>query len=108
MADLSIDVPIQGDTTVLELHGELDLASAHDLRRNVRAVLHEHDPTRLVMDLPGLTFPDSMGLSVMVWAHQRMAERGHALYLIAPRPPVSEVLHVTGLEKRLPIQARLT
>jgi anti-sigma B factor antagonist len=107
MSDLTIAVPISGETTVLELRGELDLASAHQLRRNVRAVLLEHDPTRLVLDLSGLTFTDSMGLSVMVWAHQRMTERGHTLFLVAPRPTVVEVLRVTGLDKRLNIQARL-
>ena len=107
MTDLTISMPIRGDTTVLELRGELDLASAHQLRRSVRAVLHEDDPSRLALDLSGLSFTDSMGLSVMVWAHQRMVERGHVLYLVAPRPSVVEVLRVTGLDKRLNIQARM-
>ena len=107
MSDLVITVPLSGETTVLELRGELDLVTSNQLRRNVRAALHEHDPTQLVLDLSALTFTDSMGLSVMVWAHHRMTERGHALYLVAPRPTVAEVLRVTGLDKQLNIQSRL-
>ena len=107
MADLTIATPIRGDTTVLELRGELDLASAHQLRSSVRSVLVEDDPRQLVLELSGLRFTDSMGLSVMVWAHQRMVERGHELYLVAPRAAVADVLHVTGLDKRLNIQGDL-
>jgi len=107
MTDLTISVPVRGDTTILELRGELDLATSNQLRRNVRALLHENDPSMLVLDLSGLRFTDSMGLSVMVWAHQHMVERGHALYLVAPRPSVTEVLRVTGLDKRLNIRDSL-
>jgi anti-anti-sigma factor len=100
---LSIGVDHDGSTVVLRLHGELDLATAEQLRRRIRTVLAEHDPHRLLLDLAELTFADSSGLAVLVWAHKRLASRDRQLRLHHPHRQIRRILHITGLDTRLHI-----
>ncbi|MFB4296249.1 STAS domain-containing protein [Actinomadura sp. NTSP31] len=102
-APLRIGVQHDGRTTVLRLCGELDLATAGGLHRHITVVLNEHDPHRLLLELSELTFTDSSGLAVMVWAHQSLDRRGRQLRLYHPHPRVLRILHVTGLHTRLHI-----
>jgi anti-anti-sigma factor len=100
---LGIDIQRDGRTTVLRLTGELDLATADELRRHVLLALDRHEPDRLLLDLSGLSFTDSSGLAAMVWAHQLLTDRGRQLRLRSPQPLVRRALYVTGLHTRLHI-----
>jgi anti-anti-sigma factor len=82
---------------VLRLLGELDLCSAGDLRHAVGTVLEQHDPQCLTMDLSALAFADCAGLSVLVWARNSLAERGHELVITGSQPIVRRLLALTGL-----------
>jgi anti-anti-sigma factor len=53
---------------VIEVHGELDIATAPELTRAVREAFDRGAP-RLVIDLTGCTFIDSTGMSKLVQAH---------------------------------------
>lgn len=90
-----------GPNEIIELHGELDLASAPALRAQLMVTLRDRHPERLILDLAGLNFIDSTGLSVLVWAHRHLAERGGLLCITTPRAQVTMVLRVTGLHERL-------
>jgi len=87
--------------SVLKVLGELDLCSAVDLRRAVGAVLEQHDPQSLAMDLSALTFADCAGLSVLVWTRNCLAERGHELVITGSQPLVRRLLALTGLDAYL-------
>jgi anti-anti-sigma factor len=86
-----------GRRSVLRLLGELDLCSADDLHRAVGTLLEQHDPRSLTMDLSALTFADCAGLSVLVWARNCLAERGHELVITGSQPIVRRLLALTGL-----------
>jgi len=90
-----------GQDEILQLRGELTMAHTHELRSLIRTVLTNRDPGRLVLDLSKLKFIDSSGVAVMMWAHFRLAERGHLLCLAAPCDHVLRVLRITGLHQRL-------
>jgi len=96
-ADLVIIAEQHGDRPVLRLRGELDVSSRDRLRCAISAAL-EHHPPVLVLDASGLDFTDCGGLSVLIWAHQRLAERGHQLIITGATPMVRRLLHVTGLD----------
>ena len=100
---LDIGIERDGSTTVLRLVGELDMATADELRRHILLVLDQHDPHRILLDLSELSFTDSSGLAAMVWAHQQLASRGRQLRLHHPQAMVRRVLHITGLHTRLHI-----
>ena len=76
---------------VVRLVGELDMATAPILLRRL-----EDDPAVTVLDLREVTFIDSSGLSVLVWAN-RDRESSEPLTLRAPTAAVCRVLEVTGL-----------
>lgn len=88
---------------IIELRGELDIARVPALRSQLVGILRERDPGRLVLDLTALEFIDSTGLSVLVWAHRRLSERGGLLCLVAPSATVRKILRITGLHERLSI-----
>jgi anti-anti-sigma factor len=98
---LEIVTEHEGSRSVVRLRGELDLSTDNDVRREIGAVLHSHNPKILLLDLSGLTFTDSTGLGTMVWAHKQLTERGHQLWIAGPNPLLLRLLRITGLDKQL-------
>jgi anti-anti-sigma factor len=89
-----------GGTSLVQVRGELDMFDAPQLGRLLdaeRAAGHD-----LVVDLRRLTFIDSSGLAVLVWAAQSAARSGRGLRLLAPPPAVMRTFDVTGLRTLLP------
>jgi anti-sigma B factor antagonist len=74
---------------VLRLRGELDLATAEKLTDGLSG-LQDSD---VVVDLSGLTFIDSSGISVLVREYNRRGE----LVLSNPRPNIARVLRIAGI-----------
>jgi anti-anti-sigma factor len=91
-----------GGCTVVRLRGELDIATAEELRLRVRRARREHGD-RVVLDLAELEFVDSHGLSAILGCYRSAAEAGGCLVLVAPRPIVWRALEITGLHRRLAI-----
>jgi anti-sigma B factor antagonist len=102
--DLVIIISQHNERPVLRLRGELDVSSRDQLRRAIGAALESHPPV-LVLDASELVFTDCGGLSILVWAHQRLAERGHQLVITGATPTVRRLLHVTGLDIYLHLSA---
>ena len=97
---LSIAVEPGDPEPVLRVAGELDLTSAHRLRRAVTAVLAGQPPA-LVVDLSGLTFTDCAGLRVLAEARRRQAASGHQLRIVGIRPHVRRLMRLTGFDAHL-------
>jgi anti-sigma B factor antagonist len=90
------------DVTIVQPHGELDIATAETLR----AALDGIEPVgRLVLDLRGLSFIDSTGLHLLVELHLRAQRDGFPLTLIAPEAPAGKAIQLTGLDQTLPFVA---
>jgi anti-sigma B factor antagonist len=73
------------------LAGELDLATADELLRELRPSLATEGDIRL--DLARLTFMDSSGLRTLIDVSRDLGERGR-LVLRSPRGEVDEVLRM--------------
>jgi anti-sigma B factor antagonist len=87
--------PVDPRTTVLALAGDLDLASAPELKRTLHDLLGS-GRTRLVLDLGCVAFMDSTALGVMVGIHRRLSE-DERLAVAEPGPAVSRLFEVSGL-----------
>jgi len=87
--------------SVLRLRGELDACGEARLRWAICAVLGDHPQRTLELDLSALTFADCAGLSVMVWAHKRLARQGQQLVITGARPLIRRLLRLTGLDAYL-------
>jgi anti-anti-sigma factor len=85
-----------GDSEVVaSVHGEIDA----DNCREFGALLLEDTagPSSLVVDLAGLEFIDSSGISELLRVTEEVKGRGQALRLREPTPAVHRVLEITGL-----------
>ena len=101
---LAITIEHHGDRIVLRLHGELDVGNRESLWRAIRGLLGPR-PQTLVLELSALAFADCSGLSVLVWAHQQLAEHGHQLIVTPGQPIVNRLLRLTGLDTYLDVGA---
>ncbi|MGV9787976.1 anti-sigma factor antagonist [Streptomyces sp. NPDC003435] len=87
--------------TVLELRGEIDIASAAEISPLLdRLTGREH--ARVVMDLRPVEFFDCSGLRLVNRARRRVLERGGRLQLVCVHPLTLRVLGATGLAGILP------
>ncbi|TDB89512.1 anti-sigma factor antagonist [Actinomadura sp. KC216] len=103
--------PDHMDLAIVTLNGELDVATAPQLRERLAAVLGE-GADHLVLDFARLSFIDSSGLSVLTAAHRLVHGTGdghpgsqpnRTLVLAAVIPRIRETLRTTGLTRVLPI-----
>lgn len=96
--DFRVDVRSDARGTVLELFGELDVASSQTLEAELERVAG----TKLVViDLRALEFIDSTGLGVLVRTHQQAQDQGHEFALVRGGGQVQRLLGLTGLSDQL-------
>jgi anti-anti-sigma factor len=90
----------QGATSTIELEGEWDLAQQ---AATTDAIAHALDrrPACLLLDLSGLSFIDSCGVHVLINAHNRCAEQGASMVIIAGPRAVQRVFEICGLTETL-------
>jgi anti-anti-sigma factor len=81
---------------VLTLFGELDVVSAPKLERMLSEVLGQPH-ARVMLDLTGLRFVDSAGVSVLIKAKQQAETDGVTLVLRRPTEQLERVFALVGL-----------
>ena len=98
VVELTLDTRTQGDWTVVDVGGEVDLSSAPALRAELEMAIAR--PTRgVVVDLTGVGFMDSSGLSVLVAGLKIARESGGDLAVVCRNESILKVLTVTGLDR---------
>lgn len=90
-----------GDVHTIRLSGELDLATADDVERELERV-EATDAATIVLDLSGLTFMDSTGVRLVVNAHARSRAAGQRLTLLRGQAAVQRVMELSGVDALLP------
>src|SRR4051812_43700398 len=91
----AIDVSHDGRRAVLAVQGEIDLATAGDLRETLERVA-EADPQQVWVDLSGVTFLDSTGLTALVVGHRLLSDR---LVVICPDGAPRLALEICGMSE---------
>jgi anti-sigma B factor antagonist len=99
--DLEFSAHLLDGHAVVELRGELDLSNAPALRERLLDIAATQSAS-LILDLSGLTFMDSTGISVLVAAERRAHQLGGSLSLAGPQKVVARVLHITSLDRHFP------
>jgi anti-sigma B factor antagonist len=106
---LDLHVTTTAGSTVVEVAGEIDVASASELRDCLHQLI---DPgsRRLVVDLRQVRFMDSVGLSVLVGARRRLLAQDHddgSIRLVCADGVVVRILRMTGLDRVFSLHASL-
>lgn len=100
--DLSVTSREQGDRTVVEVSGEIDVYTAPVLRERLNDLVgegHHH----LVVDMEKVDFLDSTGLGVLVGGLKRVRSHDGSLHLVCTQEKILKVFRITGLTKVFPI-----
>ncbi|MDE9367799.1 STAS domain-containing protein [Luteipulveratus sp. YIM 133132] len=96
--DLSISrKDVLDGTTVVSARGEVDMYTAPMLRDALNEAI-DSGARRLVLDLGGVPFMDSVGLGVLVGRHKQLETVGGGLQLVAVSEPLMRVMRITGLK----------
>ncbi|WP_159030328.1 STAS domain-containing protein [Streptomyces sp. CB01201] len=86
-----------GGTTVIELHGELDMLAHRELGPRVHALVRVADAD-VVLDLRAVTFLDAGGIRLLLAVREHVAYRGGTLRLIRGTPRILHILRIVRLD----------
>ena len=100
--DLIVDVRPEAGHTVLAATGEIDIHTAHTLQDRLADVVASGERT-LIVDLGGVEFLDSSGLSALVGGLNKVRDVGGSLSLACPHANLLKLFAITGLDQVLVI-----
>ncbi|TNC24665.1 STAS domain-containing protein [Amycolatopsis alkalitolerans] len=89
--------------TVLVVSGDIDMVTAPDFEKHLRSALRDR-PRTLVVDLGGVEFLGSAGLTALVAARQEAGTHTR-LRVVAPSSATARPLQLTGLDQEIPVFA---
>lgn len=92
----------RGESVVVEVGGELDLASSPDLERVLDETLRTGHGL-VVVEMGDLQFIDMAGLRVLLSAQQRAEERGVRLVLANVRAQIRRVMALARVDDLLTV-----
>lgn len=93
-----MDTRTEGDLTVLDVSGEVDLSTASVLRNRIEELVGG-GTRRLSVNLEEVGFLDSSGLSALVTGLKQMEDAGGRLSLVCKNEQILKVFTVTGLDR---------
>ena len=90
------------DTVHVALQGSLDLARAYEFDEAIRRI--ERDaPGRVLLDLRGLEFLDTTGLSRLVALRRRCRRTGRRLVLVRGSQAIQRLFSVTAMNEHFEV-----
>lgn len=101
--EFTVEQSVDAGGVLLTLSGELDLSSAPELEQ----AISESKPQagrRLLLDLSGLGFMDSTGVSVLIAAKRDADANGWLISVRHPNGQVRRLLELVGLLERLEVE----
>lgn len=100
--DLSLSTRVQGDRTVIDVAGEVDVYTAPKLRETLIELVAQGS-YHLVVNMEEVEFLDSTGLGVLVGGLKRVRAHDGSLHLVCTQERILKIFRVTGLAKVFPI-----
>ncbi len=99
---LSVGTELRGNSLVVRASGEIDIASAKSLEKEIQSAFH-HDGGGVLLDLEDVTYIDSTGLAMLLRAQKVSTANGHKLRITRLSAAVEEAINVTGLDGAFPM-----
>ena len=93
--EVSIDEHAE-DYSVVSVRGEVDLHTAPKVQYAIERAANENGATAVVVDMSGIAFIDSTGLSTFMRSKDSLQEEGISLRITAPSHAVERIFDVTG------------
>lgn len=96
-------INIDSDATgrvIFQPAGELDLYTVPRFRQGLAEVA---SGAQVVIDMSGVSFIDSAGVTALVGGIRRIRDRGGDVELACPRPGLRRLLHTIGVDRLVAI-----
>jgi anti-sigma B factor antagonist len=93
---LEVEVSRVDSADVVDVRGELDAGSALGLAGPLADIATDGD-CNVVLDVTGLSFMDSTGMSVLLNARRRLTRQGRQLLVVCSPGPVMRLFELTSL-----------
>jgi len=100
--EFRIEERVEKGVPVISVTGEIDVATAPQLRESLHRLIAPGQAT-VVLDLLGVTFLDSTALGVLVGALKRCRELGGELNIVVTDARIRKIFEITGLDKVFPM-----
>ena len=100
--DLSLSTRTEGDRTIVEVGGEIDVYTAPRLREQLVDLVAD-GKYHLVVDMERVDFLDSTGLGVLVGGLKRVRGQEGTLRIVCTQERLLKIFRITGLTKVFPI-----
>ena len=92
--------------TVVELQGELDNDVSEMFEKNITDIISQNK-TNIVLDLRGVGFIDSRGLSVLLWVRDYCIQNRRELRLAGLDENCKRILEITRLDNEFDLYGEL-
>ena len=102
MNGFGIDVQQRDGCAVLSVSGEVDLATAPQLRQQLVDLVTDGHRC-IVVDLSGTDFLDSTGLGALVAGLKRLRAHDGEMRVVCTTPRVRKVFELTHVDRVLPL-----
>ncbi|MBL8779258.1 MAG: STAS domain-containing protein [Acidimicrobiales bacterium] len=96
--------PRLANEIVIELAGEIDLATCPQLIELVDREIRACDGGLVVMDMARVTFVDSTGLALLVRAQRSVTANGGHVVVRSPSPQFRHLLAITGVDALVTVE----
>lgn len=103
---LTIERTIHGDVVVFQPSGDVDLATAPELRKHLIAAGKENCAT-VAVNLASVEYMDSSGVAVLIEGLKATQGGGKVFVLVTPSAPVMKVLQLARLDSIFEIREAL-
>jgi anti-sigma B factor antagonist len=97
--DTVLSTESRGDSTVITIHGDLDIITSPRLDESLARLQGAHP--RVILDLAGVDFLDTSALAVIVGHWKKLEAAGGTLALAGARYRYTKTLWITGLADKL-------
>jgi anti-sigma B factor antagonist len=101
--DVQLETERHDGVLRIALAGDLDLTTARSVEERMIELEGGEPPESVVLDLRGLRFIDSTGLSLLINADSRGRKAGHPVTIVSGTGPSRRILETTGLRARLDV-----
>lgn len=90
---------IEQDAGVLRLTGQVTIATAAALERELRACLADAGlPPHVTLDCSRVDMADSAAIGLLVEAHRQLAANGRSMEVVGLRPHLVSLVKIYGVE----------
>ena len=95
--EFAIDVGRDGAVATVAVKGELDIATAPELRAAIAALAPGYE--ELVIDLSGCSFLASSGISILVEENVRSVAAGFRFVVVKAPPEIQRIFELTSFDE---------